>query len=106
MITFEDFQKLEIKIGAVLSAEKVEGADKLITLRVDLGNEERQVVVGMAEFIKPEHFIGKQLPLVTNLEPRKLRGIESHGMVLAIDVNNEPILLLPEKEVPAGSIVR
>jgi len=106
MITFDDFKKLEIKIGTVLSAEKVAGADKLVKLEIDLGTEKRQLVAGMAEFFEPSHFIGKALPVLTNLEPRKLRGIESQGMVLAVEVEGRPVLLVPEDEVPPGSIIR
>ena len=106
MITFDDFKKLEIRIGKVLSAEKVEGTDKLIKLEIDLGTEKRQLVAGMAEFFEPAYFIGKELPILVNLEPRKLRGIESQGMVLAVDVNGKPILLHPEEEVPPGSVIR
>ena len=106
MITFDDFKKLEIRIGKVLSAERVEGTDKLIKLEIDLGTEKRQLVAGMAEFFEPAHFIGKELPVVINLEPRKLKGIQSQGMVLAVDVNGKPILLHPAEEVPPGSIIR
>jgi len=106
MIKFEDFQKLDIRIGKVLSAEKVEGSDKLIKLEVSLGEERKQIIVGMAKFYEPDYFLNKELVILVNLEKRKFRGIESQGMVLAADVNGEPILLLPEKEVPPGSIVR
>lgn len=106
MITFEDFKKLEIKIGKVLAAEKVEGSDKLIKLEVDLGKEKRQIIVGMAEFFEPDYFIGKNLPILVNLEPKEFQEVKSQGMVLAVDVNDKPILLVPEKEVPPGSIVK
>lgn len=106
MIKFEDFEKLEIRIGKVLSAEKVQGSDKLLKLEVDLGEEKKQIIVGMAEFFKPEYFLNKELPILVNLEPRKFKGIESQGMVLAADVSGKPILLIPEKEVPPGSIVK
>lgn len=106
MITFDDFKKLEIRIGKVLSAERVEGTDKLMKLEIDLGTEKRQIVAGMAEFLEPAHLIGKELPVLVNLEPRTIKGIESKGMVLAADVNGKPILLYPEEEVPPGSIVR
>jgi len=106
MIKFEDFQKLDIRIGKVLSAEKVEGSDKLIKLEVSLGEERKQIIVGMAKFYEPDYFLNKELVILVNLEKRKFRGIESQGMVLAADVNGEPILLLPEKEVPPGSIVK
>jgi len=106
MITFNDFQKLEIRIGKVISAEKIPEADKLIKFVFDLGDEQRQIVAGIAEFFEPEELIGKEMPILTNIEPRMLKGHESQGMILAADVEGQPILLSPEKEVPAGSIVR
>ena len=106
MITYDDFMKLDIRIGTVKTAEKVQGADKLIRLEIDLGGETRQVVAGMALTYTPEDFIGKQVPILVNLEPRKLRGIESQGMILAADVGGKPIMLIPEREVPPGSAVR
>jgi methionine--tRNA ligase beta chain len=105
MITYDDFMKLDIRIGTLRRAEKVQGADKLIRLEVDLGGEQRQVVAGMAHTYSPEEFIGKQVPILVNLEPRKLRGIESQGMILAVDIDGRPVMLLPDKEVPAGSVV-
>ena len=106
MITFDDFKKLEIKIGTILSAEKVQGADKLITLEIDFGSGRRQLVAGIAETYEPDHLIGKAIPVLVNLEPRKIRGIESHGMILAVDVGGKAILLHPDRDVPAGSIIR
>jgi len=106
MISFDDFMKLDIRIGTVTAAEKVQGTDKLIRLEVDLGEETRQVVAGMAQTYTPEDFMGKQVPILVNLEPRKLRGIESQGMILAADVGGKPIMLIPEREVPPGSAVR
>jgi methionine--tRNA ligase beta chain len=106
MVTFDDFMKLDIRIGTVTAADKVEGADKLIRLEIDLGGEPRQVVAGMAPAYTPEEFIGKQVPTLVNLEPRKLRGIESQGMILAADVDGKPVMIIPDKEVPPGSKVR
>jgi methionine--tRNA ligase beta chain len=106
MISFDDFMKLDIRIGTVTAAEKVQGTDKLIRLEIDLGGETRQVVAGMALTYAPQEFIGKQVPILVNLEPRKLRGIESQGMILAADVGGKPIMLIPEREVPPGSAVR
>jgi len=105
MITIEDFQKLDIRIGKVLSAEKVKGADKLIKLEIDFGAEKRQVVTGMAEFFAPDYFVGKQIPVIVNLEPRTLKGIESQGMVLSVNTGEELVFLQPEKEVPLGGII-
>ncbi len=106
IISFDDFKKLDIRIGKVISAERVEGADKLIKLQIDFGKEKRQIVAGMAEFFDPEHFIGKEIPILINLEPRSFKGVESQGMILAADVGGKPVLLHPEKEVPPGSIVK
>lgn len=106
MVTFEDFKKLDIRIGKVLSAERVEGTDKLVRLEIDLGKEKRQLVAGIAEVYEPESLIGKELPILVNLEPREFRGIESQGMILAVDVDGKPVLLHPDEEVPPGSTVR
>jgi len=106
-ISYQDFQKLEIKIGKVLSAERVPEADKLIKLVFDFGDEQRQIMAGIAEFIKqPADLVGKEMPVLINLEPRKLRGYVSEGMILAADFEGKPVLLLPEEEVPPGSVVR
>ena len=107
MITFDDFKKLEIKIGTVVSAEKIPDADKLLKIIFDLGSEQRQIIAGIAEqFPDPAILVGKQMPIITNLEYRKIRGYESCGMILAADVDGKPILLHPQKKVLAGSIVR
>jgi len=106
VITFDDFKKLELRVGEIKAAERVPETDKLLRLTVDLGTETRQIVAGMAEFYDPVHLIGKQVPVLANLEPRKFRGIESHGMILAVDVEGQPVLLHPDKKVPPGSIVR
>ncbi|MCK4326313.1 methionine--tRNA ligase subunit beta [bacterium] len=107
MITFDDFKKLEIRIGKIISAEKVEGADKLLKLEVDLGEEaKRQLVAGIAEYYKPEELIDKETPVLVNLEPRKIRGIESQGMLLAAVEGDRPVLLHPDKEVSPGSMIR
>jgi methionine--tRNA ligase beta chain len=106
MISFDDFNKLDIRIGTVLEAEKVEGADKLLKLVIDLGEEKRIIVAGIAQDYNPEELEGKQIPILTNLEPKKLRGIESQGMILAVDIDNKAILLHPDKKVPNGSKIR
>lgn len=103
-ISIEDFKKLEIKIGKILSVEKVEGADKLLKLDVDFGEFKRQIVSGIAEFYTPEELVGKLCPFIVNLEPRMLRGVESQGMLLAAK-GEKPVLLHPNQEIPAGSII-
>ncbi len=103
MIKYEDWKKLEIRIGTIIEASKVENADKLIKLKVDFGSEQRQILTAMAEYFEPEHFMGKQLPFLVNLEPRMIRGEKSEGMILAGDIDGKPVLLLPEEEVPNGT---
>ena len=106
MITFDDFKKLEIRIGKILSAGKVEGTDKLLKLEIDFGAEKRQIVAGIAETYQPDQIMGKEVPVLMNLEPRTIRGVESQGMILAADNNGKPVILHPDREVPPGSIVR
>lgn len=105
-ISFEEFQKLDIRIGRILRAERIEGSDKLLRLEVDLGDETRQIVAGIAAFYAPEDLVGREIPVLVNLKPRTLRGVESQGMLLAADSNGEPILLSPDKEAPPGSMVK
>ncbi|MBN4071784.1 methionine--tRNA ligase [bacterium AH-315-F18] len=106
MISYDDFLKMDIRIGRIESAEKVEGADKLIRLVISFSQESRQIVAAMAEFFSPEYFIGKEVPVLLNLPYRKFRGIESQGMILAADVEGRPVLLHPEQHVPPGSRVK
>lgn len=106
MISFGDFQKLEIKIGKIKKAEKVEGADRLLKLTVDTGGEERTLASSIAEYYTPEELKGRKIPILTNLEPKTFMGVESQGMLLCVDIDGEPILIEPEKDVPAGSRVR
>lgn len=106
MINFEDFKKIDIRIGKILSAERIENSDKLLKLEVDFGSEKRQIVSGIAEYYAPESLIGKEAPFVVNLEPRVLRGVESAGMIMAANVDGRPVLLHPGEEVPPGSIIK
>lgn len=105
--TIDDFQKIEIRLGTVLSVEIVEGADKLYILKVDLGEESpRQILSGIREFVQTEDLLGKQFPFVTNLAPRMLRGHESQGMILAGSAGEVLALLNPTKQVPNGTRLR
>ncbi|MEA2076287.1 MAG: methionine--tRNA ligase subunit beta [Euryarchaeota archaeon] len=100
------FARLDLRIGKIENAERIEGSKKLIKLDVDVGGEMRQLVAGIAEDYTPEDLIGKLVPILANLKPAKLMGVESRGMILAVEVNGKPILLHPDKEVPAGSRIR
>ncbi len=106
-ISFSEFKRLDIRVGEVISAERIPGSKKLIKLKVNLGDEERQLVAGLAEHYQPDELIGKQIVVLTNLQPRKFMGVESQGMLLAAVVGEEgrPVLLTPEKKVPPGSPV-
>jgi methionyl-tRNA synthetase len=105
--TIEDFQKIEIRLGAVLSADIVEGADKLYILKVDFGEDApRQILSGIREFVQPEDLVGKQFPFVTNLAPRMLRGHESQGMILAASEGEILALFNPTKQLPNGTRLR
>jgi methionyl-tRNA synthetase len=103
-IVYDDFSKLDLRVGTIVSADKVEKADKLLKLEVDLGFEKRTVVSGIALHFKPEDIVGKQVVVVVNLAPRKMRGIESKGMILmAEDGKGKLHFVLPENIVESGS---
>ncbi len=106
-ISYEDFAKLDIRVGTIKQAAPHPNADKLIILKIDEGKESlRQLVAGIKCHYEPEELIGKQIVFLANLEPKELRGEISNGMILVADVDGKPIILIPEKEVPSGSIVK
>jgi methionyl-tRNA synthetase len=104
-ISIDDFLKVEMRVGQVRAAEKVKGADKLLRLEVDIGSEVRQVVAGIAISYKPEDLIGRKVVIVANLAPRKLRGLESNGMIVAASVGEDgkPVLASFLEDVPIGA---
>jgi methionine--tRNA ligase beta chain len=106
-IFYEDFAKLEIRIGTIEAVELVEGADRLLKLTVNVGEDtKRQIVSGIREFFAdPQELVGKQCPFLVNLEPRTIRGLESQGMILAGGEGDTFTLLHPAKEVPVGTQV-
>lgn len=108
LINFDDFAKLEIRIGKIISAEKIPEGDKLLKLMIDFGDEKRQIMSGIAEFFPdPNVLVGKSVPVLINLAPRKFRGYESQGMVLVAETAGGKIVFLkPEEEVAVGSVVR
>lgn len=106
MIGFEEFQKMDLRVGKIVTAERVEKTDKLLKLKVDLGTEKRQLVAGIASFYQPEDLVGKEIIVIANLQPKTLMGIESQGMLLAADVEGRPVLLKPDAKVPPGTKVQ
>lgn len=105
LITFENFKKVEVRIGKVLACEKVQNADKLLKLQVDFGDFQRQIVSGISESFTPEELVGKKLPFIVNLEYRKFKGEQSQGMLMAIDADGKTVLLEPAAEVKEGTEV-
>jgi methionyl-tRNA synthetase len=105
MITIDDFAKIELRVAQVKFAEKVKGADKLLRLEIDLGYEQRQILAGIAKAYDPEKLIGRKIVIVANLQPRKLRGLESNGMLLAASLGEEglPVLAGFLEDVPVGA---
>lgn len=108
MITIEEFQRIELRVATILSAERVPGTEKLLKLQIDLGSEHRQLVAGIAKHYTPEELIGKQIVVVTNLQPAVIRGIESQGMLLAAstDDSSQIALVTLQRPVPNGCRVK
>lgn len=103
-IGIEDFAKVELRVAQIKVAEKVKGADKLLRLEVDLGYETRQIVAGIAEAYAPETLVGRKVVIVANLAPRKLRGLESNGMIVAASLEGgKPVLAGFLEDVPVGA---
>ncbi|MBI2055149.1 MAG: methionine--tRNA ligase subunit beta [Candidatus Sungbacteria bacterium] len=106
MITLDDFKKVEMKVGKVLAAERVDDSEKLLKLRVDIGSEKRQIIAGIGSYYAPEELMGRNIIVVVNLEPRMLMGLESQGMLLAASCEGEISIIIPDKDVAPGSIIR
>lgn len=113
MISYEDFQKIELRTAKVLSAERVEGSEKLLCLKLDAGDKtedgspvKRQIVAGIGKRYTPEQMLNRSIIIVANLEPRTLMGLESQGMLLAANDDQGPVVLMPEHEVAAGVEIR
>ena len=108
MITFDEFKKVELKVAEIKSVEEIEGADKLYKLEIDLGDEQRTMVAGIKlHYPNKEELIGKKVAVVSNLEPRALRGVTSHGMLLAASTLDKSaiVLLTLDKDIPNGSSI-
>jgi methionyl-tRNA synthetase len=103
-ISIDDFAKIELRVGLVKVAERVPKADKLLRLEIDIGTEVRQVLAGIAEAYAPETLVGRKVVIVANLAPRKLRGMESNGMIVAASLEGgKPVLASFLEDVPVGA---
>lgn len=106
MISFQEFQKLQLVIGRITSVENHPDADKLYVLKIDIGGETRQSVAGLKPYYRPEELTGRLVAVVANLEPARLRGVESQAMLLAAVEGSKVVFLTPEKEIGVGAAVR
>ena len=109
-IQYDDFLKLDLRAARIVEAEAHPNADKLIVLKVDMGGEQRQILAGIRQWYEPERLVGKTIVVEANLAPRKMRGLESQGMLLAATVMDgdqyrDVVVLTPDREVPPGSSV-
>ncbi len=109
-IAYEDFTKLDLRVATILSAEAIPNTDRLLKLQIDLGDEQRQICAGIRSFYEPETLVGKQIVVVANLAPRRIRGEESNGMLLAANVSEgdelqDVVVVDVPKAVPPGSAV-
>jgi methionyl-tRNA synthetase len=105
-LKYERFMDVELRVALVLEAERVEGTDKLMRLQLDVGEDRRQIVAGVAESYAPEELVGKRIVIVANLKPAKIRGVVSNGMLLAADLDGKPIVATFDRDVPPGTRVR
>jgi methionine--tRNA ligase beta chain len=105
-IAFKDFEKLSFKVGKITAAERIPGMKKILKVQVDLGDRIAQAIVGGAEYYEPETFIGRQVVVLVNMEPRTIAGIKSEVMLLAADLQGKPIWLTVDEDVPPGTKVR
>jgi methionyl-tRNA synthetase len=104
-INIDDFAKVEITVGEIKSAERIEGSDKLLKLRVNFGSEERQVLSGIAKYFpNPEELVGKKCPFVTNLAPRMMMGLESQAMIMAVGGGDTPFALFETIGTPGERV--
>jgi methionyl-tRNA synthetase len=102
-IDIRQFFETKLRVAKILAAERVENADKLLKLQVSLGDEERQLVAGLAQHYEPESLIGKTVVVVANLKPARIRGVESQGMLLAADIDGRPVVATFDEEVAPGT---
>jgi methionyl-tRNA synthetase len=105
MINIDDFKKIDLRVAKIEQVEKIENS-KLLKLIVDLGNEKRTIVAGIGEKYQPEELLGQLIVVVANLEPKEIRGIKSEGMLLAVEDDKGPVLIVPLEQVTAGSKIK
>ncbi|MBC8250593.1 MAG: tRNA-binding protein [Candidatus Nitrosopelagicus sp.] len=106
VISYDDFSKLDLRVAKIISTEKIPKKSRIIKGIISLGDEERDVIIGGAQFYEPKDLIGKIVIVVTNLEPKKMAGVESNAMLLAADVDDKPFWLTVDNDVPEGTKIK
>ena len=106
MISFDDFKKLELRIATVIEAKPHPNADRLYIVDIAIGEEKKQIVAGIRSYYSTSELVGKKVVVVNNLEPAVIRGVESQGMLLAANSIDQIVLLVPDREVSSGAVVR
>lgn len=106
LVAYDDFAKLDLRVGKILSVGAIEGSERLLKLSVSLGSETRQILAGIKKHYEPGLLAGREIVVVANLEPRTMMGEESRGMLLAASSGDEVVLLVPERSVTPGTEVR
>jgi methionyl-tRNA synthetase len=106
MVSFEDFSKMDLRVGKITKAEPIAGSKNLIKMLIDVGGENRQAVAGVAQYYSPKELEGKQVAVIVNLQPKKMFGIESNVMILAAEDEKTVSVLLPDRAVKVGSKIR
>ncbi len=105
-VTYDDFSKLDLRVAKIIQIEKIPGKSKIVKGVIDLGEEKRDVIIGGAEYYKPEELVNRKVIVIVNLEPRKIAGIESNAMLLAADLNDKPFWLSVSEDVPLGTKIK
>ena len=106
-VSYDDFSKLDIRVAKIIKTEPIEGKSRIIKGKIDLGNyDQRDVIIGGAQYYQPEDMVGKTVIVIANLEPKKMAGVESNAMLLAADVDDKPFWLTVNEDVPLGSPIK
>ena len=106
-VSYDDFAKLDLRVAKIIATEPIEGKSRIIKGKIDLGNDDqRDVIIGGAQYYQPEDIVGKTVIVIANLEPKKMAGVESNAMLLAADVDDKPFWLTVEEDIPLGSPIK
>ncbi len=106
-VSYDDFAKLDLRVAKIISTEPIEGKSRIIKGKIDLGNDDqRDVIIGGAQYFQPDEIVGKTVIVLANLEPKTMAGVESNAMLLAADVDDKPYWLTVEDDIPLGSPIK